>query len=349
MTFYDEGSAVNTPQPDRDQSIDRLLRRSLGGRAGTVATDRCLGAEVLAAWVDGALPAADRSAAEAHASSCARCQAMVATLVRLSPPPELPAQWWRRRWFVAGLVPLTAGAAAIAIWIASPREAVRVLPAAEQVAVQPPSAAPPEADRRAGQPAEASPPPAREERPSLADRFDKPAARQQRAPAPPPAGRQDANDARRRDEQTTATFSAASPPAAPSPRLNETVDVSSREAGLVEIASPDTPVRWRIGASGMVQRSSDAGANWDRLPTGATEQLTAAASPSPTVCWVVGRAGTVLLSTDGRRFRRTAFPERADLAAVQATDGRVATVTTADGRTFRTADGGQTWVPLQEF
>jgi hypothetical protein len=341
---------VNTPQPDRDQSIDRLLRRSLGGRAGTVATDRCLGAEVLAAWVDGALSAADRSAAEAHASSCARCQAMVATLVRLSPPRERAAPWWRRRWFIAGLVPLTAGAAAIAIWIASPREAMRVAPAAEQVAVQPLSPAQPQADRRAGQPAPASPPAAREERPSLADRFDKPAAGRQRAPAPPPAGRQDANDARRRDEQTTTSLSAPPPPAAPSPRpLNETVEVLSREAVVVEIASSDTAVRWRIGASGMVQRSSDAGANWEMLPTGATEQLTAAASPSPTVCWVVGRAGTVLLSTDGRRFRRTAFPERADLAAVQATDGRAATVTTADGRTFRTADGGQTWIPLQEF
>jgi hypothetical protein len=338
---------VNTPQSDRDRSLDRLLRRSRGGRAGTAARDHCLDAEMLAAWVDGALPAADAAAAEAHASRCARCQTTLATLVRLS--PQRPEPWWRRRWFIAGLVPLTAGAAAIAIWVATPREPARVGPVAGQVAAQPPSAAQPQASQPRDQPAPPSPPTAREERPSLADRFDKATGREQPAPASP-AGRQEASDARRRDEQTTNSRSAPSRPAAPSPRrLNETVDVLSREAGVVEIASPDSSVRWRIGASGMVQRSSDAGAHWEPLSTGATEDLTAAASPSPTICWVVGRAGTVLISTDGVQFRRVAFHERVDLAAIQATDGNTATVTTADGRAFRTADGGRTWTPLQEF
>jgi photosystem II stability/assembly factor-like uncharacterized protein len=32
-----------------------------------------------------------------------------------------------------------------------------------------------------------------------------------------------------------------------------------------------------------------------------------------------------------------------DVAAVQAADAQTATVTTADGRTFRTTDGGRTW------
>jgi photosystem II stability/assembly factor-like uncharacterized protein len=51
----------------------------------------------------------------------------------------------------------------------------------------------------------------------------------------------------------------------------------------------------------------------------------------------------VLLSTDGRSWRRVAFPEMADLAAVQAADAQTANVTTADGRMFRTTDGGLTW------
>jgi len=71
--------------------------------------------------------------------------------------------------------------------------------------------------------------------------------------------------------------------------------------------------------------------------------LTAGAAPSANVCWLVGRAGAVILSTDGRAWRRLTFPEQIDLTAVTAVDARTATVTTADGRRFETADGGRTW------
>jgi len=37
------------------------------------------------------------------------------------------------------------------------------------------------------------------------------------------------------------------------------------------------------------------------------------------------------------------FPEIADLSAVRATDARSASVSSADGRTFTTSDGGMTW------
>jgi photosystem II stability/assembly factor-like uncharacterized protein len=38
-----------------------------------------------------------------------------------------------------------------------------------------------------------------------------------------------------------------------------------------------------------------------------------------------------------------AFPEAVDLSAIRATDERRASVSTADGRTFSTTDGGSTW------
>ena len=337
---------MNTPQLDRDRSVDQLLRRAM--RAGAVpdATDRCLEAETLAAWADGELPADAAALAEAHASTCGRCQAMLATLARTMPQRAPAESWWRRRWFIAGLVPLTAGTAAIAIWIAAPKDVTRIASSPVPVDVQLPAS---ELRRPAAEPqppsdpaatrAQPSAPPAREEPAGPVDRME--TAREQRsAKARPTEGQEKAADARRRDEQAKATVSSAAPLSEP---------VGQLRAVVVEAASPDGSIRWRIGAAGMVQRSADGGATWTMLSSGATEDLTAAAAPSPTVCWIVGRAGTVLLTTDGRQWQRIAFPERVDLAAIQATDSRAATVTIVDGRTFRTADSGRTWTPLQEF
>jgi photosystem II stability/assembly factor-like uncharacterized protein len=54
----------------------------------------------------------------------------------------------------------------------------------------------------------------------------------------------------------------------------------------------------------------------------------------------------VLLTTDGAQWRRIAFPETVDLVAIEATDAAHATVTTAAGRRFSTADGGKSWIIL---
>jgi hypothetical protein len=114
----------------------------------------------------------------------------------------------------------------------------------------------------------------------------------------------------------------------------------------VEIISPDPAVRWRIVGS-VLSRSVNGGARWEIVPTGVTTNLSAGSASSPWVCWVVGRQGVVLLSTDGVRWRRVVFPEPADLSAVRATDARTATVSTVDGRTFVTTDGGTSWVLRQ--
>jgi hypothetical protein len=139
--------------------------------------------------------------------------------------------------------------------------------------------------------------------------------------------------------------------AAPQYARNKTAELSQQAhaAAPIEITSPDPTVRWRIGAAGLVERSTNGGTTWDTVPAGARADLTAGASPSPLVCWIVGREGTVRVSTDGRSLRQVSFPEKVDLAAVQATDARTATITTADARRFRTTDGGVTWVVLQGF
>ncbi len=103
---------------DRDRAIERLLHQSF--KAPTGPSDACVDAETLAAWADGGLSGALRATVESHVADCARCQAIVSTAARIEAIAPARAEPRPRRW-VAWLVPLTAAAAAIAIWVAVPR------------------------------------------------------------------------------------------------------------------------------------------------------------------------------------------------------------------------------------
>src|SRR5687767_13318251 len=94
-----------------DESLDRLLKRTLRPGQDARAPEACFDADVLAAWIDGGLTPHERAAAEAHAATCDRCMSMLATMARVSPPPQVETKaWWASlRW----LVPLAAAAAAM--------------------------------------------------------------------------------------------------------------------------------------------------------------------------------------------------------------------------------------------
>lgn len=378
---------MSTREPDRDRSIEAMLRRTASRSAAPSGpSGRCLDAEMLAAWIDGDLTAADISASEAHVSSCARCQAMVAAIVRSTPSAPAIVPWWRRRWAIGALVPLTAGAAAIAIYVATPnveQRSASVVPAQQAL----PKADYAQAERRQPQPQQQQPsPPAasaqtfratpqqpdanlermraartdpasgvraktpgaepEKDKKEIADgaRRDAPVGASAAAPAAPPAGVAPLETAA---PATLRDAAAEGAPAARREAVNErslALAKSAFVAPLTEIISPDRSVRWRPGASGRIQRSTDGGATWTTQSSGVTEDLVAGSAPSSTACWIVGRRGTVLLTADGVQWRRTAFPEPVDLIGVQAADLATATVTTADGLRFRTADGGQTWI-----
>src|SRR5689334_14896627 len=89
---------------------DRLLRETLEDAARTPSS-QCLGADTLAAWADGAMSGAERRAIETHAARCARCQALLAAMVR-SEPPAIERAWWRRS---AWVLPFATAAVALAI------------------------------------------------------------------------------------------------------------------------------------------------------------------------------------------------------------------------------------------
>lgn len=98
--------------PDRDRDVEQLLKRVMP--AGAAPTTDCLDAETLAAWADDGLDARARASAEAHVAGCARCQALLAVIVRSEPAVATPLPWWRTsivRWMAPALV--TIGAATL--------------------------------------------------------------------------------------------------------------------------------------------------------------------------------------------------------------------------------------------
>jgi photosystem II stability/assembly factor-like uncharacterized protein len=139
---------------------------------------------------------------------------------------------------------------------------------------------------------------------------------------------------------------AATPEAAPADQRADSARPARRAANVLavpEIVSPDPSVRWRIRGA-AVEHSSNGGLTWETVRVGVAE-LTSGTAPTTTVCWLVGRNGVVLLTTDGQTWRRVPFPEITDLSAVRTVDadGRAASVSTSDGRTFVTTDAGVTW------
>jgi hypothetical protein len=102
-------------------------------------------------------------------------------------------------------------------------------------------------------------------------------------------------------------------------------------------------VRWQVMTTGVVRRSVDSGATWQRVTIDAGVTMTTGAAPSRLVCWLAGRRGVVLLSIDGQTFARVDLPESLDIASIGAQSALVATAITVTGREFSTADGGHTW------
>jgi photosynthesis system II assembly factor YCF48-like protein len=372
---------VRNVDRDRDRLIERLLPEMLHARAANAQPDGCLDAEAAAAWADDALGPRERSTAEAHAAGCARCQALLAAMVRTSPPAAVHS--WFRLPALAWLAPVTAVAAALIVWmIVPPRarvapadrvvsrsEVVATAPAGEPVVSAPPATSkppvktPPERMRQAraanpnndlrdalGKTGPASAP-AR----SFAD-----ASRGAAAPAAAPGSPE-----RSPSYQSATPTPAAAPPPAPAQTvapLAETVTVApfaaraatenvlARRLDAVRqpaaIISTDPRHRWLIAADGIVLHSIDGGSTWETQQTGASITLTAGASPSPSICWLVGPGGLVLLSTDSHSWRTLPFQEKVDLVSVRATDDKTATVTAAGGRSFSTTDRGVTWTAV---
>ena len=343
---------------ERDQTVERLLRQSLETPQRGGVTDACLDAETLAAWTAGGLTGSALEAVQLHVADCARCQSLAGTLARISSTiPQAEPDRSSRHW-LAWFIPLTAAAAAVALWFAVPGNLGRPVSSNELARVEqapaPTARAEVEPQKQAAQaPNEPAAPPVADRGKALASPSAAPAAAPQAAELRDERARSDAvqQPARQQPALAGAAAKEEAPAAAAAAPLAERASVarsalSTANAVAPDIVSPDPAIRWRIlGAA--VQHSSNGGSTWEAAPVGIAAELTAGIAPAATVCWLVGRNGMVLLTTDGRTWRRVPFPEMTDLSAVRTVDagGRMASVSTTDGRTFVTTDAGATWSP----
>ncbi len=290
-----------TSERDQDKWLHRLLRQRSATQQAVAPTSACLDADLLAAWADGALDAKAQAAAEVHVAACPRCLALLAAIERTA--PVVAAEPHPRRLWLRWLVPLTAAATAVAIWIAIPQR--QVTPVAREAAPAPvvPSAAPPvEASQSGTVPQEG--PGARVDDLQAQNRV----AREERALADKV---EVAESARERDSAAAdqSTFATPASPSAPAPPASASVQRKAlNKEAVTDAVSPDSPlVRWRVLSGTEVERSTDGGKTWTRTSK----------PPAP-------------------------------ISSIRVVDTLTATVTTPDGRSFSTTDGGATWAPVQE-
>jgi hypothetical protein len=331
---------------ERHRKFELALKHQLRN-TGTPDRDSCVDAETLGAWADGGLDAAQMSAVEVHVSSCARCQAIVATAARSAPvmtPAPRESIFRFPKWALAPL----AAAAAIAIWMVVPQDTLEAPPTPSQVVVPAersatkrdaePSArdaAVREQVKETGTATEPKPTPA------VADKLTE--AKRERADAPAPAFEDRQQRPGERSGAALGAAAANAPRAAAAPAPDAMLQKSARfAASPLEIVSPDASSRWRI-VDNAIERSEDGGVSWVPIRAAGGDTLSGGVSPSRSVCWLIGSNGLVMVTVDGVAFARVPLPERAEVTSITATDARSATVTTADGRRFRTDDSGRTW------
>ena len=251
--------------------------------------------------------------AEAHVSSCPRCQEIAGLIVKTTPPAAVAPPWWRAR--AAWLVPATVGVAAIGLWIIAPKSPApsSVSPPApsERQGVEGPAAiAPLESSRDAAVPAApaVAPPVAAREPVPVPRQADQRKDLKRETKAADVQARANTGAAAAAPPPASAAAVAPAAPAAVSERLADQLGArqESAKAGTKAAVSPDGALQWRITDRGALERSTDGGAIWQAVNVGITATFTAVQAPEP----------------------------------------RTAVVTTSDGRQFRTTDAGATWQPV---
>jgi hypothetical protein len=323
-----------------------------------------LDAEIVAGWADGTLDPHVRAAAESHAADCARCQAVLAAMVRTEAAVTAPAGGWlaaRVRW----LVPLATAAAAAALWFGlsgdvlapgtGPLVTSRTEPAPEAMPERGPTAAAPLAGPTEAAKREIAPEESRRRLESPGQPPPRSAARQEKS-----AGAAD-----------NAALDRVSPPSKPEPSAAPEVArveeqrrdaLAGRGVPPPAAAAPAAPATV-TGERVLVQTQSQQAQTQTQTQVGETQLARQAAfsanlatfrdvaSADPAVRYRVGPNGHIERSADGGRswtVQRSGVTH--DLLAAAAPSADVCWVVGRSGVVLLTIDGGATWkrVPFPE-
>jgi hypothetical protein len=328
---------VKKEQPDRESSFERLIQDALlaGGAdvSDTSDASRCLGADTLAAWAEQTLSARERTAVEKHAADCARCQALLAAMVRTTPVP-VPAPWWRVH-MMAWMVPVSAAAAALIVWTMLPaRTALESRQAATQVAEQAGTPAPPPAPATARELADkdAVKPQARDE--SRPEAPGKEAAADQARARQMDFRRADANDQTNKQAVSSLAKTEAAPAQPPADRVAESRATALRDRPLMTPPLPPQPIPLPAPAAPPAP-----------APAPAPSEPTAAPAPAPPIAAPARSAVAAAGATNAAEVRADRLMARAAAAAtVQIVSPNPSSRwRLAGGTVQRSTDGGSTW------
>lgn len=114
--------------------------------------------------------------------------------------------------------------------------------------------------------------------------------------------------------------------------------------GAFIVTTPNPKVLWRFGPSGLIERSRDAGKNWERQQSPEQETFLSGSAPSENICWVGGKNGVLLRTSDGgESWEPIPSPTQSDIVTVKARDQFHVTVVDADGRSYETPNAGRLW------
>lgn len=264
---------------DRDRRLEDGLKHELRAAGSGPAPSSCLDAETVAAWMEGGLDAQAIVMAEAHASNCDRCQALLGTVARTTPAtavaePRSAGLW---RWWFA---PLAATAAAVTVWMVVPQGQL------------PPPPAPTAADSAAPEA-------------SLA-RRDAEVAITQAAPKREAqsleARERPAEAARVADATAEAQVAQAAPPAAPAAGLRRQAEPEAAPQ-ITARSSPSPNVIWSVGRGGLVMLATD-GRTFLRVPFPEAIDLTAVTATDERNAVVTAADGRTFQTADGGRTWR---------------------------------------------
>ena len=126
------------------------------------------------------------------------------------------------------------------------------------------------------------------------------------------------------------------------------LEASRARKELARSAHTDS-LRWNISSDGQLVRSADSGKSWQPVTVAEGATFRALTFNGPDI-WVGGAAGSLYHSPDaGGHWTQVkpvanAVSLTADIAAIAFTDPQHGKITTTNGQTWSTSDGGQSWM-----